>query len=199
MDYIFCIMSNKYISFDLFRTIVEYNPRDSLQALKDVSPVIDRELWAMGLRVLFIDGMTYILQDDHKIIRTGYGRTIVLNTIGHTYDVVGSNTKICNNIIRWNDFMEGDMEYYVDTKNEIVTEENSYRSYFIRMDNVYNFIDIDSKENTVEIIEHSLCKHIPEYIDLESCLGLYFEKINGRNVEHIIDITIIFRDGNFCG
>lgn len=113
------------ICHDLISSIISWIPPTDLKTFSDASPIFAREIFAMGIRVVYYRNVPYVLKEETIVYVHGY-KLLVL-TDSHVMSSLGSSNWFHvgrNKIIRSDSFVPG-TGYYIDQNNIVVISENN--------------------------------------------------------------------------
>lgn len=212
MTYVITGIITMFISNDLIRDIISYVPREHLRELSRASPIMDREICALGIRLFFgnkdngcieenVNGYVdlggpnvFVIQMEsgkkYAVKKAGQNTCLILlnGCTADTYCYAYSNTRWTTNIM---DILGIGWSLYYDETKKIVFGSNCYDRIFMHYDASADIRFKNARKLKVLLTDINL----PQNLDMDSRISIYMHGQNEILSIHISNFKVICRNG----
>lgn len=179
------------IAQDLWRTIIEYLPRDMLISFSNASAIFDIEIYRAGIRVFLCDNRMYYFGRDDIIIKLNSGKKLLLKWSRSTYRIQNGSGVVSRKTINYRDkiYMIGIVHY--DPINDLGVSIGKYRVYIAKGQTTKMTCHTANISDSIDINNRTINK----YIDLESRIIMSYNGTDLIASKEIVfeDFTILFK------
>lgn len=184
-----------FISHDLIRDIIGYINVADLWYLRNVSPIIDREICAIGRKVVLYRNECYDLVATRAvIIQFGSGKKEVLVFDKIVYKTIDNNWYVHPMPIIIEQYSGQVHEYiYIDKNNKMGVVYNRGTRHYYRFGSEH-MMESAGKNVYYQTIKYKILGAI-NYIDFNTNCALQDTSIGWQYIERF---TVIFKDGNWA-
>lgn len=178
---------------DLYRSIIEYVPLDSLHDLSAASPIFDKVICEMGIKIFYCSSGPQRLTNDHAIVMTSLGKKylLVLSTDDGNIILVNNGAHINTQLIKYtNEPFAGLIIYYDSTSRMAINW-------------IWGCMHINDDHYMPELYKRSSINYgtsdTINLIDFDAGIVVHYEYIMQqlKDVFIIDHFTVIFKDNNW--